>query len=585
MTDDEARDARVTLELKMRPGVHPTLAVGKRIPPPPLYTETCEDGLLIRRNVAVKLRDGVHILVDIYRGADQGEDLPQPALLGWSPYGKHNTAQGLPWPEADVPAAWLSRHTAFEAPDPVFWCRHGYVVVYPDPRGSWYSEGELRHGGIEEGRDCYDLIEWMAQQPWCNGRIGMTGVSYLAAIQWQVGPLRPPHLAAINPCEGFSDWYREFAYHGGIPETGFLPRGCANLQWSTTRTEDTATNVREHPLYDGYWRSKECDLESVEVPAYVVASWSDHGLHTRGTIEAYQRIGSRQKWLEVHGRKKWHYYYRPDNVRRQLAFFDHFLKTAGIAVPAWPKVLLEIREAANVGRMRAESEWPLARTEYRKLYLDAREGRTSKATPVESIAELVAHPIEQRSVVRYQIPEERAVFDYRFKEPTELTGYFKLRLWVQAEGANDMDLFVAIQKLDTQREVVPFIFYAVHDNGPAALGWLRVSHRRLDLEHSRPERPVHLHVSEELLTPGQVVPVDIEIWPAAVSFKEGEYLRLIVQGRDIPQPSSASGPFARHLDTRNAGAHLIHTGGDYDSYLLAPFIPRAHRSISTEAPP
>ena len=68
----------------------------------------------------------------------------------------------------------------------------------------------------------------------------MTGVSYLTAIQWQVAPLRPPHLAAINPFEGFSDWYREFAYHGGIPETSFLPRAAANLQYSTTRTEDTA---------------------------------------------------------------------------------------------------------------------------------------------------------------------------------------------------------------------------------------------------------------------------------------------------------------------------------------------------------
>ena len=172
----------------------------------------------------------------------------------------------------------------------------------------------------------------------------MTGVSYLTAIQWQVAPLRPPHLAAINPFEGFSDWYREFAYHGGIPETSFLPRGTGNLQYSTTRTEDTLANALAHPLYDAYWASKECDLEAIDVPAYVVASWSDHGLHTRGTLEAYKRMRSKQKWLEVHGRKKWHYYYEPSNVERQRAFFDHFLKAPGTSVPAWPKVLLEVRE-------------------------------------------------------------------------------------------------------------------------------------------------------------------------------------------------------------------------------------------------
>ena len=228
-----------------------------------------------------------------------------PILLGWSPYGKHNVSDRLPWPQAGVQKGWISPYTAFEAPDPAYWCRHGYAVVFPDPRGSWYSEGELRHGGTGEAEDCFDLIEWLAERAWCNGKLGMSGVSYLAAAQWQVAPLRPPHLAAINPCEGFTDWYREFAYHGGIPETAFLVRGSANLQWSTTRTEDTPANARAHPFYDEYWRSKECNLEAINVPAYVVASWSDQGLHTRGTLEGYKRIGSRQKWLTIHGQKKW----------------------------------------------------------------------------------------------------------------------------------------------------------------------------------------------------------------------------------------------------------------------------------------
>jgi uncharacterized protein len=563
-------------ELIMREGVPPERVVGKKTPPPPVYVEAQENGLRIERNIAVPLRDGVCIFIDVYRpdGPTGARNLP--ILLGWSPYGKHNTSDRLPWPEAGVEPGWISPYTAFEAPDPAYWCRHGYAVVYPDPRGSWYSQGELRHGGAGEAEDCFDLIEWLAERPWTNGRIGMTGVSYLTAIQWQVAPLRPPHLAAINPWEGFTDWYREFAYHGGIPETSFVVRGSANLQWSTTRTEDTPANARAHPLYDDYWRSKECDLEAIEVPAYVVASWSDHGLHTRGTLEGYRRLSSRQKWLEVHGRKKWHYYYRPQSVEKQRRFFDHFLQRAGTVVPSWPKVLIEVRERANVGEMRAEQEWPLARTQFRKLYLDgSREAATVGAGRDPSAARLSDQPIERASSVAYEplAGDGRAIFDYHFAEATELTGYMKLRLWVQAQGADDMDLFVAIQKLDRAGGLVPFVFYAMSETGPAALGWLRVSHRELDAERSRPEQPVHSHRRELRLAPDERVPVDIEIWPSSTRFAAGESLRLLIQGRDIVEPTLPNAPFARHEHTRNRGTHIIHTGGEYDSHLLVPMIP------------
>jgi predicted acyl esterase len=288
-------------ELIMREGVDPGTAPHKPPLPPRDYACWQEEGLLIERNVEVPMRDGVRILVDIYRPADR-PDRDLPILLGWSPYGKHGLSDTL-WPPSGVEQGWMSRFTAFEAPDPAFWCANGYAVVFADPRGAWLSEGDLRHNGIGEGEDCYDCIEFLAQLDWTNGKVGMTGVSYLAAIQYLVASLRPPHLAAINPWEGFSDWYREFAYHGGIRETGFVPRGSDNLRFSLNRTEDTNANVLAHPFYDDYWRSKEIDLEAIAVPAYVVASWSDQGLHTRGTIEAWRRISSSRKWLEVHGQR------------------------------------------------------------------------------------------------------------------------------------------------------------------------------------------------------------------------------------------------------------------------------------------
>jgi uncharacterized protein len=551
-------------ELIMRAGVHPERVVGKKVPPPPDAVTLRENGLHIERNVRVRLRDGVHIYVDIYRPDGPAGERDLPTLLGWSPYGKHNTLAQLPWPAAGVRDGWMSKFTAFEAPDPLYWCPRGYAIVYPDPRGSWYSEGDLRHGGMGEAEDCFDLIEWLGQRKGSNGKVGMTGVSYLAAIQWQVAPLRPRHLAAINPCEGFSDWYREFAYHGGIPETSFLVRGSGNLQWSTTRTEDTPANARAHPLYDAYWASKECDLEAIEVPAYVVASWSDQGLHTRGTLEGWKRIGSKQKWLDVHGRKKWAYYYEPANVEKQREFFEHFLRERGTLLPAWPKVRVEVRERADVGDVRAEGEWPLARTEFRKLYLDASERVLSETQP----------PAPRQARYKPRSSDGRVAFDYTFAEDTELTGHMKLRLWVEAVGADDMDLFIAIQKLDRNGNLVPFLFYALMDNGPVALGWMRVSHRELDPLRSTPEQPFHTHTREQRLASGERVPVEIEIWPSSTLFRADESLRLVVCGRDVQQEGLPNAPFARHEDTRNMGTHVIHTGGSYDSHLLVPVVPR-----------
>lgn len=545
-------------ELIMRPGVDPHGAPNKPPLPPADYQRVEEQGLLIERNLAVPLRDGTRIYVDVYRPADRPGDLP--LLLGWSPYGKHARTNRVFWPASGVNPEWLSPLTAFEAPDPVFWGRHGYAVAFADPRGAWLSEGDFHHNGTIEGEDCYDAIQWLASQPWSNGKVGMTGVSYLACIQYLVAPLKPPALAAINPWEGFSDWYREFAYHGGIPETGFLPRASDNIRYSLGRTEDTWANARAHPLWDGYWASKEPDLEAIETPAYVVASWADQGLHTRGTLEAFKRIRSREKWLEVHGQKKWAHYYRPESRARQRAFFDHYLKARGTTVPAWPKIRLEIRARAGVATERLAEQWPLPQTRYVPLWLDARTGTLSESR------------ITAPSSFSYAASDGRAVFDYRFRQAGELTGHAKLRLWVEADGGTDMDLFVALQKLAADGKEVGMTFYAFYDTGPVALGWLRASHRTLDPERSTPWQPFHRHDAERPLRPGERVPLDIEIWPSATRFEAGEALRLVVQGRDIYTDALPGLPFARHEDTRNQGNHILWTGGQYESHLLVPAI-------------
>jgi predicted acyl esterase len=520
--------------------------------------------MVIERDVPVQLRDGVTMYVDVFRPETEE---PAPVLLEWGPYGKHFPAFSIyaRFPGCGVKLEWLEEdYVVFEGPDPTHWCPRGYAVVNADPRGTWHSEGDATFADqTQEATDCYDVIEWAADQAWSTGKVGMTGVSYLAWIQWFVAALNPPHLAAINPWEGVSDMYREFFFHGGIRDTYFPAHWQDNISFSTTRVEDTVAMTKLHPLFDAYWETKAAQLSQITTPAYIVASWTDHALHTRGTFEGFKQIASEQKWLEAHGRKKWEYYHQPESVAKQMKFFDHFLKDVDNEVPDWPKVILEIRERAYVGRFVEEKEWPLARTDYRQLFLDASGTLTAEAVSTEAD-------------VRYEASDTgaRAQFDYTFDAPTDLVGYMKLKLWVEAIGSDDMDIFVGVQRLDQDGEVVHFPFYAALDDGNVALGWLRVSHRELDEERSTPWQPWHLHRREELLEPGEVVPVEIEIWPSGTHFDRGDTLRLIVQGRDIYEYEKPL-IISRHEETRNAGQHVIHMGGKYDSHLLVPVVPPA----------
>jgi predicted acyl esterase len=546
-----------------------TMIFKKPVPPseggyPGFNPRTEKDkGMIIEYDTTVKMRDGVKIYVDVFRPDKEGK---YPVIICWGPYGK----KGRPTIYSLMGNTGLNdedfnKYTGFEAGDPVYWCRNGFILINVDPRGAWNSEGDLTFMSPQEAEDCYDLIEWAGTQCWSNGKVGMQGVSYLAWTQWRIAALHPPHLAAINPWEGVSDFYRELSYHGGIPETHFRNTWQSSVNYSTTRVENFLEMVDNHPLCDDYWASKNADLTKITVPAFIVASWTDHGLHNRGTLEGFKKIASKDKWLIVHGRKKWWHFYQKENVEKQRQFFSRFLKGVDNRVKDWPKVTLEIREKYYVGNTRTENEWPLARTRYTKLFLNESTGGLSQSLP------------KKETQVRYNVNDitdktQNARFEFKFAEKTELTGYMKLKLWVQADGSDDMDLFVAIEKIDRAGYIVPFPFFGNHDDGPVALGWLRVSHRELDNEKSTPYQPFHKHQREQKLKAGEIVPIEIEIWPSSTLFERGEKLRVVVQGSDI-----YSYPNERHTNehtsTVNKGTHIIHTGGKYDSHLLIPVIP------------
>ena len=545
-------------EIIDRPGLAPDNAPGKP-PLPPLRRETIDHGDVVQeKDVPVELRDGVRIYIDVYRPAGTESDLP--VLLAWGPYGKHNTKDQL-WPPAEIESGWMSKLTGFEAPDPKYWCPRGYAVACADPRGMWNSEGEGRHNGPQEADDIYDTVEWLGGADWSNGRVGMLGVSYLAGSQFIAAAMRPPALTAISPWECFTDWYREFAFHGGIPETGFLPRASQNMGFSRTRTEDTAANIAARPLMDDYYREKYPPLEDIEVPAYIVASWSDHGLHTRGTLAAFDRIASDEKWLEVHGQKKWRYFYDPESVERQRVFFDYYLLDRGEGPSAWPRVQLEIRDDETTHTHRGDLPWPTSDDDAVRLALDVASG---------ALAETATDPAS----VWLDSRDGEVTVSYTFREDTDVVGPMRLRLWLETEDAPDADVFVAARKFAADGREIRYPFNALFDDGPVALGWLRASHRALDVDASSELRPVHPHESEEPLEPGVPTALEIELWPSATRFHAGEKIALTILGNDFvaraPDPTS---PVIAHTDLRNGGRWRLHSGGEHDSHLSLPMTP------------
>ncbi|MER7796826.1 CocE/NonD family hydrolase [Microbacterium sp. NPDC096154] len=535
-------------------------------PPHPRPRVERHGDVIAHYDIPVPTRDGKIMWTDVFLPAS-GERVP--AIASWTPYGKANPAPiGKRFPRSGVRDDALSELVSFEAPDPAWWVPRGYAVVATDMPGMWHSTGPAHFMAPEEAWDYHDLIEWIGTQEWCTGKVGLSGVSYLTVSQWRVAELNPPHLAAINPWEGWTDTYREVYKHGGIPETSFVP--VIYDRWGATAPgtliEDLETEFAEHPFFDEYWESKAAQLEKVRVPAFVTASWTDHGLHTRGTLEGFRRIGSDQKWLFVHGRKKWQQYYAAENLAKQLAFFEKFLKGRGdTEVETWAPVTVEVRREHSDGVLREAAAWPLPDTAYTPLYL-GHDGRL--ATDV--VADAGAQTYE--GLASGLAASTRAQWTHTFTEPTDLIGHATAELWVSAPEAADMDLFVGVFKKRADGSVVGFPYYALWDDGAAALGWLRVSHRELDAERSTDFLPVLKHERALPLEDGGPTKATVEILPQGTRFEAGESLVLVIQGVDLFRRNNWHLP--QHTQHVNEGTQIVHFGGETPSRLVIPIVPR-----------
>ncbi len=533
--------------------------------------------MIMEKDVPIKVRDGATLYCNVFRPVKPGRF---PVVMSADVYGKDGDGRETHDRFATHGSVKTTPFTPFESPDPGYWVPLEYVVVKLALRGSSNSVGDLYPVSTREANDYYDAIEWAAVQEWSTGNVGLNGVSYLCMTQWPVAAMNPPHCKAIIPWEGVSDMYRDWSFHGGMPETAFNPywykSQVGRWGWQNCHIENLPEEMKKHPLIDDYWRDKIPDLGRIAMPMYVCASWSTQGLHTRGTLEGFKQAGAAHKWLEIHGRKEWETYYSREALERQRRFFDYFLKGIENDWLDTPKVRLEVRERFYEGMTRVENEWPIARTRYTQLFLDVKN------------MSLATQALGQEGRLSYSAtgPEGEAYgpqFRITFDRDTELTGNMKLKLWVSAEGADDLDLFVGIKKFDRRGKEVLFPDLNHIEHGHVASGWLRVSHRELDEEKSTPWQPWLKHERMQKLQPGEIVSAEVEILPSGTLFRAGETLVLLVQGAEIvlidksawPINEGQSLPRVRcmHSETVNRGRHIIHAGGKYDSHLLVPLIP------------
>jgi len=571
------------------------------------------DGMQIDWDAPIRMNDGVVLRADVFRPLGDGK---YPVIISYGPY-----AKGLSFQEGyksnwsrltkaapEVLEGSSNKYQNWELVDPEKWVPDGYAIVRIDSRGSGRSPGELDVWSARESQDIYECVEWAGTQPWSTGKVGISGISYYAMNQWTAGALKPPHLSALCIWEGSSDYYRELARHGGIL-SDFLntwhPRQVASVQHGVgdrgaksvvtgepvagpdtlpeeelkKRRTNTPEEAKSHRFADDYYAARTADLSQIEAPLLSAGNWGGMGLHTRGNFEGFLRAGSKQKWLEVHGDTHFTHYYSNYGEALQKKFFGHFLKGEKTGWDKQPTVSLNIRHPDEKFVLRAENEWPIARTQWTKYYLQPDTKELGTSAP------------GNETVVTYDTHGDGVTFTLPpMKKSLEITGPVAAKLFVSSD-TTDADIFLVLRLFDPAGKEVTYIG-SNDPRVPVGLGWLRASQRKLDPKLSQPYRPWHTHDEEQPLKPGVPVELDVEIWPTSIVVPPGYRLALSVRGKDYevdgkdialpnaPYPMKGVGPFL-HIDPDDrppavfGGRNSLHFAAGMQPYLLLPVIPEA----------
>ena len=576
-----------------------------------MHSSEIRDGMRIDWDVALTMDDGNVLRADIFRPVTEGR---YPVLMTYGPYGKwvafqegYQTAWDIMCREnPDAVSGTSNRYANWEVVDPEKWVPHGYVCIRVDSRGAGRSPGYLCHNNDREQKDYHDCIEWAAQQPWSNGKVGLNGISYYGANQWRAAATQPPHLAAICVWEGWHDNYRDGNRHGGIlctfrknwqdmqvktvqhgvgdrgrkhPITGEWACGPETLspEALVANREDMARELLMREMDSPYYRERSADLNKVKVPLLSTANWGGQGLHLRGNMEGFVGAASEQKWLEAHGGSHWAPFYTDYGVNMQRKFFDHFLKGENNGWDQEPRVRLQVRHPGEKFVERHEKEWPLARTRWTDFHLH----------PDTMTLSTQAYTGPKKKLVYPTMGDGLTFMSAPMSEPTEITGPSALKIHLSSATV-DADVFAVLRVFDPQGQEVVFQG-ALDPHNPISLGWLRASHRKLDPHKSLPYRPYHTHDEKQPLVPGEVVELDVEIWPTCIVIPSGYQVAISIRGRDyewngpaatlsnMKNPMKGCGPFV-HDDEQDRPAAIfdtqvsLHFGPGCPSRLLLPVI-------------
>ena len=580
------------------------------------YKTEIRDGMSIDWDVPITMDDGLVVRADIYRPIKTGK---YPVIMTYGPYAKWLHFEQLYktcWDRMvdqhpDVPAGSTNKYQAWEVVDPEKWVPDGYVVIRVDSRGCGRSPGYIELWSPREAKDFAACIDWAGKQAWSNGKVGLNGISYYAMNQWQVACLQPKHLAAICVWEGAADFYRDVSHHGGILSTflanwydmqvksvqhGLGTRGFRSPltgDWvagpATLTDEELGANrfdfgqlALEHELDDQFWKERSPDWSKVKVPLFSSGNWGGQGLHPRGNIEGYVNAASKQKWLEMHGIEHWTHFYTDYGVGLQKKFFGHFLKGEKTGWDKQPKVYLQVRHPGEKFVGRAEKEWPLQGTQWTKFYLYPEDHGLRNKTP------------DKADQVTYQGLSDGVTFlTAPLAKETEITGPIAAKLFVSSSSV-DADLFLVVRVLTPNMKEVVFQG-ALDPHTPIAQGWLRASHRKLDKKLSLPYRPYHTHDEKQPLKPGEIVELDIEIWPTCIVVPAGCRIALTVRGKDYVYPGGTGGKLSNmkneftgvgpflHNEARDRPPAIfdnkvtLHMGPKHPAWVMLPIIPPDRR--------
>ncbi len=529
-------------------------------------------GVKLDENVYVTMRDGVKIAVDVYHPEAEGR---YPALLSMSPYIKEIQQQP---PELS--------HT-IEAGATDFFVPKGYVHIVAQIRGTGFSQGQWNLLDIKEQQDGYDLVEWIAQQPWCDGNVGMIGDSYFAMIQYLVAAQKPPHLKCIVPFDGLTDPYRDFCYQGGLFFKWFMglwlvdtimqciwPGPVEGKLPPTNLFADLASHPDDGPYY---WdRAAWTKIDRIDIPVLNISPQS--ALHTRGQLYAHPMIKAPKKLIVAPPAGAFAHepflLNKPLN-EQMLRWYDYWLKGTDTGIMDEPEIAIY---DAVTEEWRYENEYPLARTEWTKFYLHSNPGGPATEPPY--------------GLISTESPGSEKPDSYRIPESTGLVAAGKpvlayatpplendLRVW----GPLSITLYGSSTTLDT------VWFVRIGDVSPDGnmtrfpQSHLKASYRDVDEARSKLGQPFHTFQNLVRPEPSKVYEYQIEMKPIFHTFKAGHKIWIQIASVDFNYQMELHTVYISEVLPVPAKNTIYHDS-EHPSHLLLPIIPEAPIIRKVEPP-